>query len=526
MSPHLPDPSRRRKVFAVVSLGVFMSSLDLFIVNIAFPDIQRDFGGTSLASVSWILNAYAIVFAALLVPAGRIADRVGRRRVFLTGLGVFTAASALCAVAPSVELLVAARVLQAVGGALMLPTSLGLLLPEFPPERRATAVGLWAAVGGVAAAAGPPLGGLLVQADWRWIFLVNVPLGVIGIVAGSRVLREVRDPDQGRFPDLLGAAFLIAGIATLTLAIVKGPSGAGARRASSVASPPRAVLVGATLLRSARVPAPVIELPMLRVRSFALANVGSVFFFIGFASMLLTGVLFQDRRVARVDPARRAAARPRPLHGGALRGPRGPARGPLRAARRRGSRRAAVRVGLRLVVPEGRPHARLRRRAVAGTDADRRRGRPDDLDAVQRRRRIAAAEPLRHRHRHPRDVAPDRQRDRRRDRDRDPRHAGSRAPAGALRLGLAVHVGDVARRRRRLPGPRARAGGRNDPGARAIRERGPRGAAGMSAAEQTRTRTIAWEDPVRTAERAAGLSGLEYMGQVRDGEIRRRRSRC
>ena len=148
----------RWKVFTVVSLGVFMSSLDLFIVNIAFPDLQRDFTGTSLVGLSWVLSAYAIVFAALLVPAGRIADRIGRRRAFLGGLAAFTAASALCALAPSVPALVAARVLQAAGGAFILPTSLGLLLPEFPPERRATAVGLWGAVGGVAAALGPPIG--------------------------------------------------------------------------------------------------------------------------------------------------------------------------------------------------------------------------------------------------------------------------------------------------------------------------------------------------------------------------------
>src|SRR3954464_1091052 len=108
-------PNRRWKVLAVVSIAVFMSSLDLFIVNIAFPDMQADFGGTSLASLSWVLNAYAIVFAALLVPAGRSADRLGRRRSFLGGLAVFTLASALCAAAPSVGVLVAARVLQAVG---------------------------------------------------------------------------------------------------------------------------------------------------------------------------------------------------------------------------------------------------------------------------------------------------------------------------------------------------------------------------------------------------------------------------
>src|SRR3954462_6289946 len=154
--------TRRWKVFAVVSGAVFMSSLDLFIVNIAFPDIARDFAGTSLSSLSWILNAYAIVFAALLVPAGRSADRLGRRRSFLAGLALFTFASALSAAAPSVELLVAARVLQAVGAAAVFPTSLALVLPEFPPDERRTAVAVWAAVGRVAAAAGPPVGGPLV----------------------------------------------------------------------------------------------------------------------------------------------------------------------------------------------------------------------------------------------------------------------------------------------------------------------------------------------------------------------------
>src|ERR671932_1612533 len=148
--------AQRWKVLAVVSTAVFMSSLDLFIVNIAFPDIRADFPGSTLASMSWILNAYAIVFAALLVPAGRSADRLGRRRSFLAGISLFTAASALCALAPSVPLLVAARVVQAVGAAAVFPTSLALVLPEFPANERRTAVALWAAVGGVAAAAGPP----------------------------------------------------------------------------------------------------------------------------------------------------------------------------------------------------------------------------------------------------------------------------------------------------------------------------------------------------------------------------------
>src|SRR6476469_5061710 len=142
--------AQRWKVLLITSVGLFMASLDLFIVNIAFPDLARDFDGTSLSSLSWVLNAYAIVFAALLVPAGRIADRIGRKRVFVTGLTVFAAASALCALAPSIPFLVAARVLQATGGAMMIPTTLGLILPAFPVSQRALAIGIWSAIRRVA----------------------------------------------------------------------------------------------------------------------------------------------------------------------------------------------------------------------------------------------------------------------------------------------------------------------------------------------------------------------------------------
>ena len=282
--------AHRWKVLAVTSIGLFMASLDLFIVNIAFPDLSRSFDDASLSSLSWVLNGYAIVFAALLVPAGRIADRIGRKRVFVGGLLLFVTASALCAVSPSIPFLVGARVLQAVGGAMMIPTTLGLILPAFPPEQRALAIGIWSAVGGVAAALGPPLGGILVQLSWHWIFLVNVPTGLIAAVIGWRVLEEVRAPEDGR-PDLLGAAMLALGIGVLTLGIVKGPDwGWGGARdvAAFVAA---ALLVAGFLYRSARHHAPVIELPLLRVRSFALANSATLVFFAGFGAMLLAGVL-------------------------------------------------------------------------------------------------------------------------------------------------------------------------------------------------------------------------------------------
>ena len=212
---------RKWRVTLIVCVGVFMSSLDLFIVNIAFPSIARHFGGASLPSLSWILSGYAIVFAALLVPAGRWADAFGRKRAFLLGLAIFVAASAACAAAPSVGMLIAARVVQAAGGALMLPTSLGLMLPEFEAHERHVAIGVWAATGGIAAAAGPPLGGLLVQADWRWVFLVNVPVGLAGLLLGLRTLAERREPSAAR-PDVLGALALIFAVGALVVAIVQG----------------------------------------------------------------------------------------------------------------------------------------------------------------------------------------------------------------------------------------------------------------------------------------------------------------
>ena len=283
---------RRWQVLLTVSVAVFMSSLDLFIVNIAFPAIRADFDGSSLASVSWVLNAYAIVFAALLVPAGRWADRVGRRRTFVAGVALFTFASALCALATNVETLVAARVLQGAGAAALMPTSLALLLPEFPPHQRAMAVGAWAAVGAAAAAAGPPIGGLLVELSWHWVFLVNLPIGLLTIVLALRVVRETRDPVPGARPDLIGASLLSLAIGALALALVQGPAwgwGDGRTLAAFGTAP---VVIAAFLARSARHPAPVVELSILRVRSFAMANLAALLFFAAFGAMLLAGVSY------------------------------------------------------------------------------------------------------------------------------------------------------------------------------------------------------------------------------------------
>jgi EmrB/QacA subfamily drug resistance transporter len=283
--------SRKWRVSLIVSAGVFMSSLDLFIVNIAVPSIARHFGGASLSSLSWVLSGYAIVFAALLVPAGRWADAFGRKRAFLLGLAVFVLASAACALAPSVTALIVARVVQALGGALMLPTSLGLMLPEFAPHERHVAIGMWAATGGTAAAAGPPLGGLLVQADWRLVFLVNIPVGLAALALGARTLSERREPSGAR-PDLLGAGTLILAVGALVVAIVKGQEwGWTSLRVLGLLAA-AGLLVPAMWRRSGRHPTPVVEPAMLRVRSFGLAVAASLLFFSGFGAMLLAGVLF------------------------------------------------------------------------------------------------------------------------------------------------------------------------------------------------------------------------------------------
>ncbi len=282
---------RKWRVSIIVCVGVFMSSLDLFIVNIAFPAIAKHFGGVSLGSLSWILSAYAIVFAALLVPAGRWADAFGRKRAFLLGLGIFVAASAGCALAPSVGVLTVARIVQAVGGALMLPTSLGLMLPEFGPHERHVAIGAWAATGGIAAAAGPPLGGLLVQADWRWVFLVNVPIGLLGLGFGLRTLTERREQGAAR-PDVLGALALIVVIGSLVVAIVKGQEWGWDSAPILGLFAVTALGLPAIWWRSEHHASPVVDPAMLRVRSFGLAVGASVLFFAGFGAMLLAGVLF------------------------------------------------------------------------------------------------------------------------------------------------------------------------------------------------------------------------------------------
>jgi EmrB/QacA subfamily drug resistance transporter len=286
-------PSRPWLVLAVTSFAVFASALDTTILYIAFPDIQKTFSDVSRADLSWAINAYTIVFAALLVPAGRLADRIGRRRVFFAGVIIFTVSSALAGAAPTAQFLIVARVVQAVGAAALLPSSLALVLVEFPREKRATAVGIWGAVGALAAATGPTLGALIIDAaSWRLAFFVNLPVGMLTIFLGTRLIRESKDPDAMRSQDLLGIPLLIGGVGALALGIVQSDEWGWGDTRTLVAFAVSAILLSLFVLRSATHRSPTLDLRLFRNRNFRMANLATASFGVAFAAMFLGTVLF------------------------------------------------------------------------------------------------------------------------------------------------------------------------------------------------------------------------------------------
>jgi NTE family protein len=285
-------PQRPSIVFWIAALGTFLAYLDVTIVNIAFPAMIEDFGNAGLGTLSWVVNGYALAFAALLVVLGRSADRVGRRRVYLAGVALFAAASAACAVAPSAGLLIAARTVQGAAAAAMIPAALGLLLAAFPPRRWAATIAAWGAVSSVAAALGPPLGGLLTDvASWRWIFAINVPVGVATVVLGMRLVRESRA--QAAEPaDLPGAVLLAGAIGALALGLVEGNSW-GWTSAGVVGCAAAAVAFGALLAwRTSRSAAPVLDPALLRSRWTVAANAGAAAFGAALFAGQLCAVLF------------------------------------------------------------------------------------------------------------------------------------------------------------------------------------------------------------------------------------------
>ena len=285
-----PETGRRRwAVLAVVSAAQFLIILDLWVVNIALPALQHDFAPATLSDVSWILDVYAIVLAALLLPAGRAADSIGRRECFLAGLVVFGVASLGCAVAPDLPALIACRALQAAGAAALMPASLGLALSVFPVRLRGTAVGVWAGVGAVAAGSGPVLGGLLVESSWRWIFLINLPVVLATLVAGVAVLPRRGGQRPGWRIDGVGTVLVLGAVGLVCTALTEAPGWPPSRTWPVLAG--GLVLAAAFVTHIRRHPDPLVAPRLFSARAFSAGAAGLVAYYTGFASMLLATTL-------------------------------------------------------------------------------------------------------------------------------------------------------------------------------------------------------------------------------------------
>jgi EmrB/QacA subfamily drug resistance transporter len=275
-----------RWLLAVAVLGSGIAFLDATVVNVALPAIGRDLHA-STSTLQWILNAYTLTLAALILLGGSLGDRYGRRRIFVSGTGLFTIASLLCAVAPNAELLVVARLVQGVGGALLTPGSLAMVESGFRPPDRARAIGAWAGLGGVAGALGPLVGGVLVAAvSWRAVFLINLPLGVFIVVMAGRHVPETRDPAAGGRLDFRGAILAAIGLAGTTYALIEAP-GHGATPLVLAMAIGGALALIAFLVAEQRSANPMMPLSIFSSRQFSAANAVT---FVVFGA--LSGVFF------------------------------------------------------------------------------------------------------------------------------------------------------------------------------------------------------------------------------------------
>jgi EmrB/QacA subfamily drug resistance transporter len=279
--------------FVVVSLCTVQSALSLSIVNVAFPDLETSFPDVHRSSLQWIVTSYTVVAAGSLVISGVISDRYGRKRTLVLGAAVFGLASLVCALSTSFELLIVGRCVQAVGSALLTPAGAALVVRAFPDELRSTAVGMWAAVGSVAAALGPSVGGLLVDAGgWRWAFWVHVPFTAIAVVLATLILSESRDEKARAIPDPLGAVMIVLAVSSLVLGISQ--STRWGWTSPSVWALFTVGLVGGftVVQRSRAVANPILETSLFQYSTFRWSNAASLVFGIGFFSTFFGYVLF------------------------------------------------------------------------------------------------------------------------------------------------------------------------------------------------------------------------------------------
>ena len=292
---------RGRWVLTATVLGSSMAMLDATVVGIAQPAIGKDFH-TDIAGLQWVSVGYLLSLAGLLLLAGGLCDRFGRRRVFLIGVAWFAIASLICATAPSIELLIAARVLQGIGGALLTPGSLAILEASFVPMERGRVIGAWSGLGGVATAIGPPLGGFLITAlSWRLIFLINAPIALAVILISLRHVPESRDPDATGAIDVAGSALTVAGLVGVSYGLIEGTAagwGSGGVIAALVGGAAALVLF---VLVELRVRAPIVPLTIFRSMQFSATNVVTLLVY-----AVLGGILFllpiELQQVAHYSP--------------------------------------------------------------------------------------------------------------------------------------------------------------------------------------------------------------------------------
>ena len=292
-APPAAAPASPWPVFAVASMAVFLVAIDSTVLFAAFAALRGAFPQSTAADLSWVLNAYTVVYAALLVPAGRLSDALGRKRVFQSGLLLFLAASAACGAAPSVEVLIAARVVQAIGAALLTPASLSLVLGAFPAGKRAIVVSLWGAVGGLAAALGPSIGATVVDTlGWSWAFYLNLPLGLLAWWRGRARLTEWRDPNGDASLDWVGIALLIASVGAMAYGIVQAEVlGWGALSVLGTLAGGLALLAVFVAWARQR-PNPAVDLSLFADQTYRDVNLATLVFGVGFAMMFFAMFFF------------------------------------------------------------------------------------------------------------------------------------------------------------------------------------------------------------------------------------------
>jgi EmrB/QacA subfamily drug resistance transporter len=288
----MPAHTNRGWTVVLASLGVFMTALDTLVVTTALPVLRRDLGG-SLSDLEWTVNAYNLAFACALLTGAALGDRFGRRRMFTIGLGVFTAASAAAALSPSVGALVAARAVQGVGAAIVMPLTLTLISAAFPAEKRGAAIGLWGGITGLAVAFGPVVGGAVAGGiDWHWIFWLNVPIGIALIPLAAARLTESFGPRPQL--DVVGLLLAAAGALGLTWGLVRATDAGWGSTEVVGALIAGAVLLALFLAWERRARTPMLPLALFRERGFASANAVSFFMYAGlFGSLFLMAQFLQ-----------------------------------------------------------------------------------------------------------------------------------------------------------------------------------------------------------------------------------------